>query len=116
MGETRAALVLEDDMKIKKVSICGTLESSDVLVTVCPNEGNGIAIELDSVVQTIFGDAILETVKTVLNEFDIKDAQVRLVDKGALDCVIRARMQGAILRASEETYDWAKEDEVWQTV
>ena len=40
-------------MLIKKPAVCGTLESSDVQITIRPNEGNGIRIELDSVVKTI---------------------------------------------------------------
>lgn len=97
-------------MKINKTAICGTLESSDVQITIFPNEGRGIEVELTSVVQTIFGDAILETVHQILREFDIKDALVALVDKGALDCVIRSRMQTVLLRASGESYDWSRED------
>ena len=33
-------------MKIKKPASAGTLESSDVFVSVAPNEGGGIDIEL----------------------------------------------------------------------
>ena len=102
-------------MKIKKPAICGTLESSDIQVTIRPNEGGGIEIELESVVKAIFGDAITETVREVLGEFKVKDARVTLVDKGALDCVIRSRMQAAILRACEEKYDWSKEDALCRT-
>lgn len=80
-------------MLIKKPAVCGTLESSDVQITIRPNEGNGIRIELDSVVKTIFGDEIIRTVQEVLNEFEVRDADISLVDKGALDCVIRSRMQ-----------------------
>ena len=57
-------------MLIKKPAVCGTLESSDVQITIRPNEGNGIRIELDSVVKTIFGDEIIRTVQEVLNEFE----------------------------------------------
>ena len=89
-------------MLIKKPAVCGTLESSDVQITIRPNEGNGIRIELDSVVKTIFGDEIIRTVQEVLNEFEVRDADISLVDKGALDCVIRSRMQAVILRASGE--------------
>lgn len=102
-------------MMIKKPAVCGTLESSDVQITIRPNEGKGIEIELDSVVKTIFGDEILKTVREVLEEFGVEDAEVSLVDKGALDCVIRSRMQAVILRASGENYDWSKEDALWKT-
>ena len=40
----------------------------------------------------------------------MNDAVVAVVDKGALDFVIRARMQCAICRAAEVSYDWGKED------
>ncbi len=103
-------------MKILKPAVCGTLESSDIQVTIRPNDGNGIEIDLESVVKTIFGDEIEATVKEVLQEFGVTDVQVTLVDKGALDCVVRARMQAAILRASGEKYDWSKEDALWQAV
>ena len=102
-------------MLIKKPAVCGTLESSDVQITIRPNEGNGIRIELDSVVKTIFGDEIIRTVQEVLNEFEVRDADISLVDKGALDCVIRSRMQAVILRASGEQSDWSKEDALWKT-
>ena len=49
-------------------------------------------------------------VRQVLREFDVQDAWVSAVDKGALDFAIRARMQCAICRAAEIQYDWGKED------
>lgn len=97
-------------MKVQKPAVCGTLESSDVQITIYPNEGKGIEIELNSVVQMIFGDAILQTVRQVLKELEVSDAAVTLIDKGALDYVIRSRMQTVIFRAAEESYDWSKED------
>ena len=53
--------------------------------------------------------------REVLDDFGVEDAEVSLVDKGALDCVIRSRMQAVILRASGEKYDWSKEDALWKT-
>ena len=35
---------------------------------------------------------------------------VAIHDKGALDFVIRSRMQCAVCRAAEGKYDWGKED------
>jgi len=58
----------------------------------------------------MFGESILETINEVLKEFDVADASVEIRDRGALDCVIRSRMQCAICRGAEVTYDWAKED------
>ena len=95
-------------LKLKKAAIAGTLESSDVQVSIAPNEEGGRKIELQSVVRMQFGESILATVHRVLDEFDVQDAVVRL--KGAIDIVIMSRMQAAICRAAAIAYDWAKED------
>ena len=97
-------------MILKKTAMAGTLESSDVMITVAPNGGRGIQIELQSDVQAQFGDAIRETVMAVLKEMEVTDAAVSLVDKGALDCAIRARMRCALCRGAEEKYDWTREE------
>ena len=97
-------------MELKKPAMAGTTESSDVMVMLRPNPAGGIVIDLKSDVMVSFGDAIEATVRDVLKEFDVNDAQVSIVDKGALDFVIRARMQCAICRAAEIQYDWGKED------
>ena len=52
----------------------------------------------------------LENVKAVLAEFEITDAVVSLVDKGAFDWVIRSRMQAACCRATETKFNWKGED------
>ena len=97
-------------MELKKPAMAGTTESSDVMIMLRPNPGQGIVIDLQSDVKAMFGDAIEETVRAVLSEFDVTDAMVGIVDKGALDFVIRARMQCAITRAAEVKYNWTKED------
>lgn len=86
---------------IKRYATAGTLESSDVFVTVEPYE-NGLEIEIDSVVQKQFGEQILKAVQDVLNEQEIANARVSVVDRGALDCVIRARVETAALRGKGE--------------
>ena len=97
-------------MELKKPAMAGTTESSDVMVMLRPNPAGGIVIDLKSDVMVSFGDAIEATVRDVMKEFDVNDAQVSIVDKGALDFVIRARMQCAICRAAEIQYDGGKED------
>lgn len=97
-------------MELKKPAMAGTMESSDVQITLRPNPGQGIVINLQSDVKVMFGDAIEETVRAVLAEFDVRDALVDVKDKGALDFVIRARMQCAVCRAAEVQYDWGKGD------
>jgi len=87
--------------KIVKRAVAGTMESSDVFVELEPSE-SGIEIDLDSVVIHQFGDDIRRVVGEVLSEQGVEQAKVHLVDRGALDCVIRARVETAILRAKGE--------------
>ncbi len=85
-------------MDILKKAVAGTLESSDVYVEIEPcDEGN--VIEVESVVKEQFGDEILETAEAVLKEHGVSNARVRLSDRGALECVIRARVETALFRA-----------------
>lgn len=88
-------------MEILKVASAGTLESSDVYVEVEPAK-SGLTIELDSVVIEQFGEKIKEVVADVFKEQGIENATVRVQDKGALECVIRARVESAILRGRGE--------------
>ena len=93
-------------MKVVKTATAGTVESRDVLVTIAP-QGEGIQIDLNSTVEKQFGKAIRDAVTQTLAELDIQNAAVTLVDKGALDCVIRARVKACAYRACEcESYQW----------
>ena len=87
-------------MDILKSASAGTMESSDVYVQIEPAQG--LDIQLESVVYNQFGDAIRDVVKEVLSEQGVQNAAVRLVDRGALECVIRARVETAILRGRGE--------------
>ncbi len=97
-------------MILKKPAVAGTLESSDVQIAVAPNPGRGLEIELESDVKAQFGEAIEATVRDVLQDMEVREAFVRLLDKGALDCVIRARLRCALCRSAETPYDWTRED------
>lgn len=93
-------------MQLKHSAVAGSLESCDAQVTIHPNDGMGLDIHIDSIVQAQFGDAILETIRDVLAAFEVVDASVHLVDKGALDWVIRSRMQASICRSADCDFDW----------
>lgn len=88
-------------MEILKRASAGTMESSDAYVEIEPGK-DGIDITLESVVLGQFGDAIDRTVRQVLDELQVTDAKVRVIDRGALECVLRARVETAVLRGKEE--------------
>ena len=94
-------------MEIKKTAIAGTLESSDIQVTV--SKGNdGIKIDLTSDVKERFGKNIVKTIEEIVNKFGIENINIKAVDQGALDCVIKARTITAIQRSlgTSEEPDW----------
>ena len=88
-------------MEIMKKASAGTMESSDAYVEIAPGE-NGLEIQLESVVLGQFGEAIESTVREVLAEQGVTSANVRIVDRGALECVLRARVETAVLRGKGE--------------
>ncbi|MDA3812393.1 MAG: citrate lyase acyl carrier protein [Spirochaetaceae bacterium] len=87
-------------MRVVKTGISGTLESSDVLVTVSENPAKGIEIELESIVEKQFGKQIRRVIYEKMTELGINDATVSINDKGALDCTIKARLEAAAYRAA----------------
>lgn len=94
-------------MKIEKSAMAGTLESSDAQVTVEPAEG--LELNIQSSVLNQYGRQIKATVLETLNRLDVKDARVTVVDKGALDCTLKARVECAVFRscdASEANIPW----------
>lgn len=88
-------------MDIITCASAGTMESSDAYVEIEPGE-DGLQIQLESVVLGQFGDAIHRTINEVLTELGVEKAKVRVVDQGALECVLRARVETAVLRGKGE--------------
>ena len=94
-------------MKIEKSAMAGTLESSDAQVTIEPAEG--LELSIQSSVLNQYGRQIKATVLETLDRLDVKDAKVTIVDKGALDCTLKARVECAVFRscdASEANIPW----------
>lgn len=85
---------------IAKTAQAGTLESSDVMVTIAPGEkGSGIVIELESIVLAQYGEDIRAIIEKTVKIQEITDIYIKAVDRGALDCTICARTLAALSRA-----------------
>ena len=96
-------------MKLITVGYAGSLESGDVYAVTKPNPGKGIKIEIESIVKMQFGDDILNTVNNVLESLGVTDAIVEINDKGALDSVIKSRVQASLYRSAEVTeVEWGR--------
>src|SRR5271166_1769669 len=96
-------------MKIIKEAVAGALESSDLLVKVAPSDKGKLDIAITSTVIKLFGKQIRKVVADTLDQLSVSAGSIVIEDKGALDFVIRARVQAALLRACEcQELDWEK--------
>lgn len=89
-------------MKIEKTAMAGTLESSDAQITVEPAE-KGIKISLQSSVMNQYGQQIKDTVLATLKALDVTSGIVTVVDKGALECTLKARVECAVFRSCNQS-------------
>lgn len=88
---------------IKQKASAGTLESSDIYVEIAPAApGSGIRLNLTSVVMQQFGPEIEAVIRQTLEQLDVKDAELTVSDRGAVDCTIRARVETAVCRGKGE--------------
>ncbi|OQX89150.1 MAG: citrate lyase acyl carrier protein [candidate division Zixibacteria bacterium 4484_93] len=90
-------------MKITKTGEAGREEKGDIYVKIEPaSEGTGLKIDLTSSVERLYGERIRQTILDVLEEFGVEDAHVTAIDHGALDFVIRARVEAVLTYYSRE--------------
>ena len=73
---------------------------SDLHVRIEPRERGGVEIEIESRVQTYYGDSIRRQAEEVLEALGVRHAKVQIHDEGALPFVIAARIEAAARRAS----------------
>ena len=83
-------------MEIKKAATAGTLESSDCMV-----EGK-IDFSLESSVIHQYGNQLRKVALETLKNLDIDNVRITIVDKGALDCTLKARIEGAVFRSVDQ--------------
>ena len=85
-------------MDIVRPAIAGTLESSDCQVTVEKGEGN-VDFSMESSVINQYGNQIRKVALETLKNLGVSDVKLTIVDKGALDCTIKARIEAAVYRS-----------------
>ena len=84
-------------MKIQKKGQAGTMQSSDLMVTVEPAEE--LIIDIQSTVKKQFEHLIRAKLEEVLAKFGVESGRVSVSDRGALDYAIEARLEAALQRA-----------------
>lgn len=93
-------------MKIINSAHAGTLESSDIYIQINPLDKDIVEIELESSVEEMYGEMIEELMRNTLKDMNVSYVHVKAQDKGAMDLVIKARLQAAVLRACESDPVW----------
>lgn len=89
--------------KILREAQAGLQDKGDVLVRLKPGDAqSGIRLDIESKVMSMFGDQIRASVLEIIDSYGLTDVDVSVRDQGALDYVIRARVQAAIERAIKE--------------
>jgi citrate lyase subunit gamma (acyl carrier protein) len=87
-------------MKSLFAAQAGTFESSDIIVLIEPQvPDSGRKIEVESTVMLQYGESIKSIIVEILDQFKLTDVHIIAKDKGALEPVIRARVETAIYRS-----------------
>jgi citrate lyase subunit gamma (acyl carrier protein) len=86
-------------MVIRRKASAGTMQSSDLVVSVEP--AAALAIEIESTVKKQFEHLIRRCVEATLGRLGVTSGLVRISDRGALDYAIEARVEAAVRRAAE---------------
>ena len=94
----------DKQMEITIPAVAGTLESSDCQVMI--EEGDGkVEFSLESSVINQYGNQIRKVALETLDNLGVNNAKVTMIDKGALDCTIKARIEAAVYRSVLQTED-----------
>jgi citrate lyase subunit gamma (acyl carrier protein) len=80
----------------------GTLESCDCRIILEITDCNTISIEVEGPMKDVFGAAVTEVAMTTLKRKNIESANLKIMDRGALDYVVEARIEAAISAAFKE--------------
>ncbi len=100
-------------MKLITTGNAGTMESNDIMITVEPSDDGGVQVELTSSVYQQFGKQIIAVIQETAASYGVENALITAVDKGALDCTVRARVATALTRAAEcHDYTWEVRQDV----
>ena len=100
-------------MKLITTGNAGTMESNDIMITVEPSDAGGVQVDLTSSVYQQFGKQIIAVIRETAADYGVENALITAVDKGALDCTVRARVATALTRAAQwHDYTWEVRQDV----
>ena len=86
-------------MDIRRKASAGTMQSSDLMVSLEP--ADRLEIRIESTVKKQFEHLIRARIEEVLRRHGVERGIVEVSDRGALDYAIEARVETALRRAAE---------------
>lgn len=90
-------------MLLKHSAVAGFEEKNDALVEVIPGaSGSGIVVNLKSSVMRQYGKHLQQVITQTAQEAGFTDVIINVIDKGAWDYTIKARVEGALERGVTE--------------
>ncbi|UQV27105.1 citrate lyase acyl carrier protein [Candidatus Phytoplasma asiaticum] len=84
---------------IIKRAFCGSLNSSDCLVTIEPNLADIIQIFIQSPFEKQFGEQMRTLTLKILKDNNVTSCKVLIQDQGALEIVLKSRILVALERS-----------------
>ena len=82
---------------------------SDCEITLEIKSSGGIVVDLTSKVKSLYGKSIIELTSEVLAFFSVKNANVQIIDSGALPFVISARIEAAVKQLLDSDLEYLPE-------
>ncbi|MCJ7447807.1 MAG: aldolase/citrate lyase family protein [Bacteroidales bacterium] len=95
--------------RIAAAGSAGPKVRSDCEITLELKSKGGIVFDLTSKVEALYGRSIKELCYEILKSFDIRNADVRINDSGALAFVIAARLEAAIKKLINSDLEYLPE-------
>lgn len=92
-------------MQLINAATSGTMDSCDINIRIENNTLGKNEIYLSSIVEKQFGTQIRQLIEETLAKHEITSVTVNAVDRGALDCTIKARVESAIFRGLNKAHD-----------
>ena len=84
-------------MQILRKGQAGTMQSSDLMVSVEPSDT--LVIEIESTVKKQFEHLIRARLEQTLARHGVTSGRINISDRGALDYAIEARLEASLQRA-----------------
>ena len=85
-------------MKISKSVVAGRQGKADIEIELGPSETETVSVQLESSVERLFGSHVRSYIKDLLKKTGVTSCTVSSIDDGALDFVVKSRMEAALFK------------------